>query len=138
MAIETQESTVTATPVKPVRANVKIPFDSLQCTDGEVKPKFRSAYEIVGFKDHHYKTTDVTQYESELKEMNLGDLQSYAHQRGFLPTDNRTMLIDRLVRKFLEETSPMKGARIQQPAFAELHNDPVKLKKIKDILSRGR
>ncbi len=128
---------VTTTETAPAKTSV-VSFDSLKCTDGEAKPRYRSAYEIVGFKQHDYRTSNIAEYEANLSRMNLADLQSHGFEMGLLPSDNRSMLIERLLRKFREDVSPNKTMALKPESFSELRRNPEELKKVQDILSRGR
>lgn len=122
-------------------------FEDLTCADAELKvetsiksdlPKYRSAYEIVGFKQHDYKTSDPELYKSQLKRMNLADLQEAALANGFLPSDNRDRLIDRLMGKFREDTSGSKLMAEKVNHMKHITENPELLKSTLDILSRGR
>ena len=126
-------------PVQPM-SKPTVPFDQLQCTDGEIKTaeSYKSAYEIAGFKNHDYATSDISVYKSQIEKLNLGDLQAHAVEQGFLPTDNRPMLLERLLRKFREMTSPTRGMSIRKRTFDNIHSNPDKLAESLKILSKGR
>ena len=117
-----------------------VPFDDLHCTDAEKKDpkKFKSAYEMVNFKFHDYKTSNLEEYEKFLKSLNMADLQAEAYKNGFLPSDNKPMLFQRLTKKFLEETSAYRGPQGRNSGFPHLQNDPKKMAETMAILAKGR
>jgi hypothetical protein len=70
--------------------------------------------------------------------MNLMQLQEEAYNRAIVATENRDILIDRLEKKFIQETSKFKAASSK---LTDKKEEP-KEESIKDqairILSRGR
>ena len=118
-----------------------VSFASLQKADGEAaKPAPKSAYEIVGFKLHDYKTSDASVYETGLTTMNLGDLQQECYNQGIRPTtDNRSMLIARLMGKFREETASHRYyTKKDENDLDHLRNNPEQLKSVMAILAKGK
>jgi len=136
----------------------KVKFEELTAADGQAKidssglidtapfdptaanpyGKYKTVYEICGMKDRTYKTNDIKVYEAFLREMNLADLQGHSYDIGILPTDNRSLMIDKLLREFKLKTSEYSGAVIPQTNYDHIKNDPELQKKVNDILSRSR
>jgi hypothetical protein len=69
--------------------------------------------EILGATNKIYKTADVEKYKEGLREMNLADLQAHAIEIGLLPTDNRSVLTERLLREFRKNTACYRNAAFQ-------------------------
>ena len=140
------------------KSKKSVPFEQLTAADGERKVdsresatvpefdplkanpygKYKSVYEICGMKDSTYRTNDPAKYEAFLREMNLADLQNHSYEMGLLPTDNRNLMLDKLMREFRIKNSAYSGATIPQTNYDHIKNDPVLAKKVADILSQGR
>lgn len=118
------------------RARKRIDLSKAKVADGEVRTH-TSVYEIMGVSTHGYHTTNASQYSQELRAMNLLQLQDEAYRRAITPTDNREMLLDRLERRFLQETSKFKTA--EGRSFTKEPDGEVSLKdQALRVLSRGR
>src|SRR5690554_4177311 len=79
---------------------------NLKQVDGRLtEAQYRELDEILGLsRGHGYSTVNAEEYESQLKEMHLADLQSEAIKRGLMPKDNRKHMIDALIREFRKNT----------------------------------
>ena len=142
------------------KAKKSVPFEQLTAADGERKVdanstgsatvptfdplknnpygKHKSVYEICGMKESVYRTNEPAKYEAFLREMNMADLQNHSYEMGLLPTDNRGLMLDKLMREFRIKNSAYSGATIPQNSFEHIKNDPVLAKKVADILSQAR
>jgi hypothetical protein len=82
-----------------------------------------------------YQTLDSGEYESQLKEMNLSDLQNHASKLGIFPNDNR----DRLTKNLLREFSLYASQYINKDnkATNSSNSKPIS-SAVKKILSEGR
>jgi hypothetical protein len=124
-------------PTAPKRTRKKVNLATAKVADGEVKSP-TNVYDIVGIPTHRYKTTSLASYSANLKAMNLIQLQEEAYNRAVLATESRDILIDRLERKFIQETSKFKTSSDGRSFEAQ----PVKEESLHDqalrILSRGR
>jgi len=89
---------------------------NLRQTDGKVterKGNFRSLDEIFGFNHSKYPTHDEKQYSRGISDMNLADLYKEAVRVGLLPTDNRTLLVERLMKEFKRATAAVLTSNIK-------------------------
>lgn len=79
-----------------------------------------------------YGTMNEMEYERQIDNMNMSDMQTHASRVGIIPIDNRSTLRDRLLREFRKHV-----ANYRKP----IHHDPppqnVDAKTLK-ILSEGR
>lgn len=103
-----------------------------QTTGAAEGPK--SVYDIIGYKTHAYKTTNVEEYKKQISAMNFADLQEHALDNGIVPVDNRERLNTLLVNEFLKKTGFIT-------ASGKAQGTPMSAKDKKtaeDILSRGR
>lgn len=122
----------------------KVKIEEMQAADGEnVVPAVetkqpRTIYEILGKKQHRYKTTDQEEYKTFLKSMSLAELQSHAYECGILPIDNRSQLTERLIREFCAKTSGYHVSAVRRESFQHLHDDPEQMNAVKQILARGK
>ena len=114
----TGSSSYSSRPSAPARRSIWPPP---RTADGEVR-SHTSVYEILGIRTHDYKTVSLASYSAGLKTMNLAQLHEEAYQRAVLATDDRSTLIDRLEKKFIQETSKFKssatGRTFNEPAPA--------------------
>jgi hypothetical protein len=85
----------------------KVNLATAKTADGEVRTP-TSVYEILGISTHGYKTTSLASYSANIKTMNLAQLHEEAYARAVLATDDRATLIERLEKKFIQETSKFK------------------------------
>jgi hypothetical protein len=104
---ETVAATPAPAPVKRTRKRVNIA--TAKVADGEIKSP-TSVYEILGIPTHGYKSSSLAAYSADLRGMNLYQLQEEAYNRAVLATDSKEVLIDRLEKKFIQETSKFKTA----------------------------
>lgn len=119
----------------------KVKFEDMQAADGEAVAETkapRTIYEILGKKQHRYKTTDKAEYEKYLKSLAMAELQAHAYECSILPIDNRAQLTERLIREFCAQTSGYNLASVRRDNFQELHDNPDKMAQVKQILSRGK
>lgn len=79
-----------------------------------------------------YGTTDVNDYVRKLEDMNTTDLQTHAHVIGFVPVDDRVVLMKKLIGEFKKHISGFRKPTGQLP-HARPPSDEVK-----KILSEGR
>ena len=79
-----------------------------------------------------YGTMEETNYQGEIDDMNLSDLQAHASRVGIIPIDNRQTLRERLLREFRKHVSAYKKPK--SPSVPELHLN----KEVMGILSEGR
>ncbi len=61
--------------------------------------------EILGETLSVYKADSSDEYRDQLSEMNMTDLQSHAYKIGLVPTQDRKVLTDRLVKEFIKWNS---------------------------------
>ena len=119
-----------------------IKLDEMKVTDGKINGgEFGGAtsmYDILNIKSHKYKQNNLKDYETYINSLSRADLQNHAYDCQVLPVDSRVKLIDGLVEKFLRETSGYKASSVRTENFNNLHNDPEQLKKVRDIMSRGK
>ena len=78
-----------------------------------------------------YRTLDVGEYEKQLGDMALADLQAHATQVGLIPIDNMEQLRKRLITEFQKYTSAYKVPKINTK------NKPVS-KEAMRILAEGK
>ena len=79
-----------------------------------------------------YGTTNVEEYEAQLKEMNKSDLQTHATKVGLVPIDDRERLTKRLIYEF-----KVHVAAYRKPLFKK--DGPTKVsKEVAKILAEGR
>lgn len=76
-----------------------------------------------------YKTLDLTEYTSQLAEMNKTDLQNHAAKLGLVPIDSRELLVKRLVAEFKKHVT--KYEKVRKPES----KDETKEAKVKRLLS---
>jgi hypothetical protein len=79
-----------------------------------------------------YGTMEESQYEGQIDDMNLSDLQTHASRVGIIPIDNRNTLRDRLMREFRKHVASYRKP-INNPS------PPAAIsKEMRQILSEGR
>ena len=103
-------------------------------------PKYTSVYEIMGIIDHSYKTTSLAVYSETLRDMNLYKLHEEAYNRGVPGTDNRETMIDRLERKFIQETTKFadRSGRVNGDHKPDTEKEVSLHDQAMKILARGR
>lgn len=120
----------------------KIKVEDMQVADGEkivTETKApRSIYDILGKKNHKYRTTDLEEYKNYIKSLGTTELQVHAYECSILPIDNRAQLMERLIREFCSQTNGYSVSAVRRESFQELHDSPEKLAEVKRILSRGK
>jgi len=79
-----------------------------------------------------YGTMQEEQYQSQIDDMNLSDLQTHASRVGIIPIDNRNTLRERLLREFRKHVAAYRKP-IHDPSPAS----PMS-KEIMQILAEGR
>ena len=79
-----------------------------------------------------YGTMEEEQYQSQIDDMNLSDLQTHASRVGIIPIDNRNTLRERLLREFRKHVAAYRKP-IHDPSPAS----PMS-KEIMQILAEGR
>jgi hypothetical protein len=70
-----------------------------------VKKQPSSLDEILGETLSLYTAKSSEEYSGQLAEMNMTDLQSHAYKIGLIPTQDRKVLTDRLVKEFVKWNS---------------------------------
>src|SRR5690349_17056102 len=80
----------------------------------QLRGKYRSLDEAYGFSNCLYKTHDEAAYAADVRAMNKADLYKECSRVGLLPNDNRTIMEERLVKKFQQETANVLSARSVQ------------------------
>ena len=79
----------------------KSKLKDMKSTDGKLwGTGKKSVGKIISEQDNFYTVKSAEQYESELKKMNLLDLQAHASSVYVTPRDNRDSLIRQLVSEF--------------------------------------
>jgi hypothetical protein len=88
-----------------------------QANGRDESSKLREINKILGVRDETSKFENEDAYKQYLKEMDKADLQIHAVDSGVFPTENRTILIERLLRDFAEKSAKFRSAsgRSQQP-----------------------
>lgn len=129
------KTTDTAAPAKRGRPK-KVNLATAKVADGALSAP-KSVYEICGISTHGYNTTNLDDYKGSIKAMNLMQLQEEAYNKGVLPTDSRDMLVDRLEKKFILETSKFKTERGQVIGTKDTPAEALKRQAL-NILARGR
>ncbi len=89
----------------------------------------RSVNEIIGFKFAKYKTEDEGEYLKSINEMNKIDLQRECIRVERVPSDNRVIMVERLMKDFRSYVASTKMPPSPRPIVIS--------KKSRDILSRG-
>jgi len=81
--------------------------EMLQIHGKEETPKRQpsSLDEILGEALSIYTANSSDEYRGQLAEMNMTDLQSHAYKIGLVPTQDRKVLTDRLVKEFVKWNS---------------------------------
>tara|TARA_R110002020_G_scaffold241437_1_gene454647 strand:+ start:318 stop:698 length:381 start_codon:yes stop_codon:yes gene_type:complete len=79
-----------------------------------------------------YGTMKEKEYENEIDEMNMSDLQTHASRVGIIPIDNRITLRERLVREFRKHVTAYRKPTLPPNAAKPLDSEAMK------ILSEGR
>jgi len=96
-----------------------------------------SVYSLVGITDSRYKHKSLASYSKMLNGMDLIELQDHAYEVGTLAGSDRHSLIERLERKFIEESRKF-GATAAQPEDPSLDATEDLREQAKKIVSRGR
>lgn len=78
---------------------------------------------------------NVEEYETYLKSLVGTDLYNHAQEMGFVPTDNRKLLIDKLIYEFKLNRSQYKFPADANTKVESVKNLP---KQVKDFLSRAK
>ena len=79
-----------------------------------------------------YGTMNDAEYERQIDEMNMADMQTHASRVGIIPIDNRSTLRDRLLREFRKHV-----ANYRKPIHHPTPPEEVDAQTLK-ILSEGR
>lgn len=89
--------------------------DSAQGEIIKVTPQkvYRSIDELFGFHGATYKTYDATEYRTSLVGLNIIDIQHECFRVGLNPTDNRNIMVERLMKKFAQVTSSINGPQVK-------------------------
>ncbi len=131
MATRSTAKTSTIVRTKPV-----LNLSTAKVADGAQRSS-QSVYELCGISTNTYRVNTIKDYTRTIRAMNLIDLQDEAYKNGVLATDNRDILLDRLERKFIQES-----ARFRQeptPGSSQVsQSDSATRERALEILSRGR
>lgn len=74
---------------------------------------YRSVDELFGFHGASYKTYDEIEYRTSLAGLNIVDIQRECFRVGLNPTDNRNIMIERLMKQFNRVTNSINGAQVK-------------------------
>jgi len=85
--------------------------------------------EILGETLSIYTANSSEEYSGQLAEMNMTDLQTHAYKIGLVPTPDRKVLTDRLVKEFIKWNSRY-GSNITTGKIQSLEDLDLKAKKI--------
>ena len=96
----------------------------MKFTDGKAAPdaavnspidNFRSIDEILGIKHQSpFKANTLPDFEKQLDEMNLADMQAMAPRAGLTPIHDRTLLRKRLVDEFKKDYRKKHGYNVAE------------------------
>lgn len=76
-------------------------LDQVDAKNINCEPLLRNLDALIGEDNSNpYKTHDLSAYESYINELNSTDLHRHAQKIGLVPTVDRRVLKDRLVREF--------------------------------------
>ena len=82
-----------------------------------------------------YKTMDEKEYKTQLREMSKSDLFTHASKNGIIPTDNRDLLVNKLVREFTKYVSSYRVPKQDTNNLKKYDELPADVKK---TLREGR
>ena len=97
------------------------------------KKGVRSIDELLGETNNQYNTHDVKQYEAQLNNMNISDLQRHAASVQIMPKEDRRLLIKLLIKQFQINNSASNNLARQIPTISK----PISQETL-DILAEGR
>ena len=136
MARKKSAKTAKGTKKAASKASRKTPkLKSISQTHGkEEKSQPTTLDQVWGDKgDGKYKTNDAAVYETDIREMNLTDLQMHATQIGLIPVQNREVLTKRLIKEFQKHWNSYQYAPVvKNKNYSDLPQS------VKDTLSEGR
>jgi hypothetical protein len=89
---------------------------------------YRSIDELFGFQGSTYKTHEPEEYRASLVGMNTFAIQQEMYRVGLNPTDNRNIMIERLMKQFART-----NLALHRPNPIQVKNTP----EIRAILSEG-
>ena len=75
------------------------------------------------------------EYKDQLKQMSKADLYAHASKNGIIPTDNRDLLVNKLVREFTKYVSTYRVPRQDTNEVKDYNQLPEDVKK---TLGEGR
>lgn len=81
-----------------------------------------------------YNTMSEASYKEELDQMSKSDLFTHASKHGIIPTDNRDLLVTKLMREFRKYVS---AYRVPRPNTDEIKNFADLPPEVKKILKEG-
>lgn len=125
----------TAPDSKPAPAKRKFNLETAETADGAL-PSLRSAYELVGIKDFQYKAKTFSEYQGQLRAMDLIELQDHAYDYAVVPSQSAEVMIARLEEKYLRE-NPEQRLKVAAERQAQMESESEK-EQVDRILSRGR
>ena len=82
-----------------------------------------------------YKTMDEKEYKLELDSMSKSDLFAHASKNGIIPTDNRDLLVNKLMREFTKYVSTYRVPKQDTNEIKTYNELPADVKK---TLGEGR
>ena len=82
-----------------------------------------------------YNTMNEDEYKDQLKQMSKADLYAHASKNGIIPTDNRDLLVNKLVREFTKYVSTYRVPRQDTNEVKDYNQLPEDVKK---TLGEGR
>ena len=82
-----------------------------------------------------YNTMDEKEYRAELNQMSKSDLFTHASKNGIIPTDNRDLLVNKLMREFTKYVSTYRVPRKDTDEIQTYNDLPENVKK---TLGEGR
>ena len=91
------------------RTRKPVNLSTAQTANGAL-PSSTAIYDICGISTSHYKARTISDYSKDLNSLNLIELQDEAYKAGVIPSKDRSILIDRLERKFLQSNAKIPGS----------------------------
>lgn len=85
-----------------IEENIEKPSTQVNITGG--KKNVRSIDELLGRTKASYSASTMEDYEAQVKNYTLADLQAHAASMGLLPVSNKAVLINRLLTEFKKKS----------------------------------
>ena len=118
------------------RKNKLAELDQIDAKDVGAENSFRNLDALLGEDNSNpYKTFDLNVYEDYIRELNSTDLHRHAQRIGLVPTVDRRVLKERLVREFKRFVAS-RGSFFPSLSFSEANQSSLSSKAQK-ILREG-